>query len=108
MLIAIGMKKFNLGTMLLLENLLMTFMGTLAGMAFSLPVVLFLKHRPLRFSGQVAKAYEQFGFEAVFPATLDGGIFIIQALTVMVISLLIGVYPMLHVARINPVIAMKR
>jgi ABC-type lipoprotein release transport system permease subunit len=108
MLVAIGMKKFNLGTMLLMENMLITILGTLAGMAFSLPLVLYLKHRPLRFSGQVAKAYEQFGFEAIFPASLDGGIFINQALTVMVISLLIGLYPVVHVARIDPVRAMKR
>jgi ABC-type lipoprotein release transport system permease subunit len=108
MLVAIGMKKFNLGTMLLMENMLITILGTLAGMAFSLPLVLYLRHRPLRFSGQVAKAYEQFGFEAIFPASLDGGIFINQALTVMVISLLIGLYPVVHVARIDPVRAMKR
>jgi ABC-type lipoprotein release transport system permease subunit len=108
MLIAIGMKKAALGKMLILENLLITLIGTLLGMALSLPIVVYLKHRPLRFTGKVAAAYEQFGFEAIFPAAVDGGIFLNQALTVVAIALLVGLYPMVHVARINPVEAMKK
>ena len=108
MLIAIGMKKAALARMLILENLMITLIGTLLGMAISLPVVLYLQYRPLRFTGKVAAAYEQFGFEPIFPAALDGGIFLNQALTVVAIALVIGLYPMVHVARINPVEAMKK
>ena len=108
MLVAIGMKKARLAMMLLAENIMLSILGTGAGMLLALPVVLYLKHRPIRFSGQVAKAYEQFGFEAIFPAALDGGIFITQALIVLSLSLLIGIYPVLHVARIDPVASMKK
>jgi ABC-type lipoprotein release transport system permease subunit len=108
MLVAIGMKKMRLAAMLLAEHVMLSVLGTSAGMLFALPVVLYLQHRPIRFSGQVAKAYEQFGFEAIFPATPDGGIFITQALIVLTLSLLIGIYPVLHVARINPVVSMKK
>jgi ABC-type lipoprotein release transport system permease subunit len=108
MLVAIGMKKTRLAVMLVSEHIMLSVLGTILGMVLALPIILYLKHRPLRFSGQVAKAYEQFGFEAIFPAALDGGIFITQALIVMVLALLVGIYPLLHVARINPVSSMKR
>jgi ABC-type lipoprotein release transport system permease subunit len=108
MLIAIGMKKSRLALTLVMENLFITIIGTLAGMAVSLPLVMLLKQKPLRLTGNVAEAYEKFGFEAIFPAALDGAIFLNQALTVMVLALVIGLYPIVHVARINPVMAMKK
>ena len=108
MLVAIGMQKKILARMLLMEHFLLTILGTLAGMAISLPIVLYLEHRPLRFTGKVAAAYEQFGFEAVFPATVDGTIFLNQALIVMSLALLIALYPILRVSRLDPVAAMKK
>ena len=64
MLIAIGMKKTKLEMILLGETLLITFFGIILGILFSMPLVIYLKEKPIRFSGETAKAYEQFGFEA--------------------------------------------
>lgn len=108
MLIAIGMKKVKLGIMLLYETILITTVGVMAGILLSLPLVVYFKNQPPRLTGDMAKVYEEFGFEALFPTALDTGIFISQSLFVLVIAFLIGLYPLWHVSRINPVLAMKK
>jgi ABC-type lipoprotein release transport system permease subunit len=108
LLIAIGMKKIRLGKMLIGETILISICGTVTGMLISIPVVLYLQKNPIHFSGDRAKAYENFGFEAIFPATFDGNIFVSQALVVLVIALIIGIYPLWHVSRLNPVAAMRK
>jgi len=108
MLIAIGMKKGKLKLILLGEAFLITLLGVLLGILLSLPSVLYLQEKPIRFSGDIAKAYEQFGFEAIFPAELDLGIFLNQSLIVLFMSVLIGLYPLWFVNGLNPVKAMKK
>lgn len=108
MLIAIGMKKSKLELVLMGEILLITFFGVLSGTLFSMPLVIYLKKRPIRFGGETAKAYEQFGFEPLFPTNFDPNIFINQSLIVLAMALIIGLYPLWHVTGLNPVKAMKK
>lgn len=108
MLIAIGMKKSKLELVLFGETLLITLFGVLLGFFISLPLVIYLKEEPIRFGGEVAKAYEQFGFEALFPADVDQNIFINQSLIVLAMAVLIGLYPLWHVRGLDPVKAMKK
>jgi ABC-type lipoprotein release transport system permease subunit len=108
MLIAIGMKKSKLELILFGETVLITLFGVLLGILLSLPLVLYLKENPIRFGGEVAKAYEQFGFEALFPAAVDQNIFITQSLIVLAMAVVIGLYPIWHVNRLDPVKAMKK
>ena len=108
MLIAIGMKKWNLKMILLGETFLITLLGVVLGMLLSLPSVIYLQEKPIRFSGEIAKAYEQFGFEALFPAEFDLKIFFTQSMIVLFMALLIGLYPLWFVSGLNPVNAMKK
>lgn len=97
MLIAIGMKKLKLGFILLGETIMISLTGVFFGIFLSLPLVLFLNKNPIHLSGNLAKAYEQFGFEAIFPTAIDFSIFQTQSLIVLCIALLIGLYPLWHV-----------
>jgi len=108
MLVAIGMKKMRLGLMLLAETFMITVMGTLIGLLLGLPLVWYFREKPVRFSGKMAKAYEQFGFEPIFPTVLEPQIFITQALIVFGLAFLIGLYPVWSAGRIDPVKAMKK
>jgi len=107
MLIAIGMKKGKLKIILLGETFLITLLGVVLGILISMPSVIYLQEKPIRFSGEIAKAYEQFGFEALFPAEFDLNIFFTQSLIVLFMALLIGLYPLWFVGSLNPVNAMK-
>ncbi|MBI5371348.1 MAG: ABC transporter permease [Sphingobacteriales bacterium] len=108
MLTAIGMKKSRLGLILFLESLFITLIGVLAGLLASLPPVIYFNRHPLVLKGEMARIYEQFGFEAIFPTAVDPGIFITQSIIVLVIAFITGLYPVWHISRLDPYNAMKR
>lgn len=108
MLVAIGMKKSKLIILLWFESLLTVIAGCLLGIIASIPLVYYLNKYPIKMGGETAKAYERFGFEAIFPTSVKVSIFINQGLIVLVIGLLLSLYPMYKVIRLNPVTSMKR
>lgn len=108
MLVAIGMKKVKLMQLLLMESVLSVFSGCILGISFSIPIVYYLNKYPLRFTGEMAKVYEEFGFEAIFPTSTDANIFISQGLVVLSLGLILSLYPILKVAQLDPVTAMKK
>lgn len=108
MLIAIGMKKSKLELVLLGETLLITVFGVFLGVLLSMPLVIYLKESPIRFGGETARVYEQFGFEPLFPTDFNPNIFLNQSLIVLAMALIIGLYPLWHVKGLNPVKAMKK
>jgi len=108
MLLAIGMKKSTLKIILWSETVLITIGGILLGMLLSFPVTAYLQKNPLQLTGDLAKSYEQFGFEAIFPTEVNAHIFLTQSLIVLIMALLIGLYPLWFVNGLNPVKAMKK
>lgn len=108
MLIAIGMKKIKLGIVLLQETILISLIGILCGIFLSYPIVIYLNRNPIKLSGKLSKAYEQFGFEPLFPTSIDFQIIVNQAISVLLLSFLLGLYPLWHIKSLNPVHAMKR
>jgi ABC-type lipoprotein release transport system permease subunit len=108
MLVAIGMKKIRLGLMLVYETILIAVLGVISGVLLSLPLVIYFERRPPRLTGDMAEIYEQFGFEALFPTTLDAGIILTQSSFVLLMALIIGLYPLWHISVLNPVMAMKQ
>lgn len=108
MLVAIGMKKLKLIQLLLMESVFTVFTGCLLGILTSIPIVYYLNKHPIRFKGEMAKVYEEFGFEAIFPTSQDSAIFITQGLIVLVIGLILSLYPIAKVIQLNPVTAMKK
>lgn len=108
MLIAVGMSKGKLQIILLGETLLITVFGVLLGLFLSLPLVIYLNQKPLRLSGELAKGYEQFGFEAIFPTSIDLSIFFMQSSIVLLMAIVVGLYPLWFIKKLNPVEAMKK
>ncbi len=108
MLVAIGMKKVKLMQLLMIESILTVFSGCILGILASIPIVLYLYRYPIRFKGEMAEVYEEFGFEAIFPTSTDPKIFLNQGLIVLILALVLSLYPIIKIARLNPVTAMKK
>lgn len=108
MLVAIGMKKFKLMQLMVVESVVTVLSGCGLGLLVSLPVVYWLKEHPIRFTGEIGDVYEEFGFEPIFPATLDADIFLAQGLLVLAVGLVLSLYPIVRIARLDPVDAMKK
>jgi ABC-type lipoprotein release transport system permease subunit len=107
MLVAIGMQKSKLILMIISETILTILIGCLAGIFCSIPIVRYFKIYPLRMGGETGKAYEKFGFEAIFPTSDRVEIFIMQGLTVLTIGVIVSLYPIYKIICLNPVKAMK-
>jgi len=107
MLVALGMKKIQLAQVVLTESVLLTLTGCFAGLLLSLPIVWWLREHPIRIGGETGKIYEKFGFEAVFPAAFEPGVFIEQAIVVLIVGLVLAIYPVMNVLRLKPVEAMR-
>lgn len=108
MLVAIGMKRGRLIMLFIAESVLTVLIGCLIGILASIPLIFYLHKHPIRIGGDTAKAYERFGFEAIFPTSTDSSIFIYQALVVLLIGLGLSLYPMFKVIQLKPVSAMKK
>jgi len=108
MLIAIGMKKSKLIIAMAFEMVLTVFLGCLSGVIFSIPIVLYFKSNPLRISGSAATAYERFGFEPIFPASSGLIHFTSQALIILILGLVMSLYPVYKIWRMDPINAMKK
>jgi len=108
MLVAVGMKKTWLILLLILESVLTVIAGCIAGMLASIPIVFYLNRHPIQIAGEAAEAYRRFGFEAIFPASTEASNFVYQALIVLMIGIVVSLYPVYKVMRLNPVNAMRR
>jgi ABC-type lipoprotein release transport system permease subunit len=107
MLVALGVKKYQLAQVVLMESILITFTGCIAGILMTIPIVWQLKVHPIRLGGEIASIYAKFGFESVFPTSTDPMIFWKQAVIVLVIGLLLSIYPVVKTLMIKPVEAMR-
>jgi putative ABC transport system permease protein len=105
-LIAIGMHKYRLQRILCYESLCISLLGVLLGIGISMPLLAIMIHHPIALSGKYAEVYESFGIEAVMYFSIIPRVFINQALTILVIALLIVVYPWLTIRRMNVIRAL--
>lgn len=104
MLLAIGMPRRTLGLLLFMETLLLSFIGVFVGVMLALPLVSWFHVHPIVIGGEMGLAYERFGFEPVLPTAVNASLFLGQGLVVLVMSVLIGLYPVIHLRKIQPVI----
>ncbi len=108
MLIAIGMKKSKLCLLMVIESVFTVLGGCIMGILVSIPLVWYFNQKPLRLGGEIAKVYEKFGFEAIFPTSLSPDNFVFQGITVLAIGLLLSLYPVYKVINTDPATSLKR
>jgi ABC-type lipoprotein release transport system permease subunit len=82
-LISIGMQKWKLALVVIIELLFLTLIGVLAGILISLPLMFYYYYNPIEFTGEAVQAMKDFNFEPVMPMSLDVEIFIFQAIAIL-------------------------
>jgi len=107
-LISVGMKKWRLSYVSFLESLFLSFIGVLAGIIVSIPILYYLKQNPIPLTGEMADVMLKFGLDPIIPFRFAANIFIDQFLTVLVIAMISALYPLSYIRKLNPVKAMRK
>jgi putative ABC transport system permease protein len=106
-LISVGMRKWKLYIVSLLETFFISFIGVAAGAIASLPILIYFVNNPIPLSGEYADAILAWGFEPIIPFAINAGMFIAQIWTVLAIALVSGLYPVNFIRKIKPVEAIR-
>jgi putative ABC transport system permease protein len=107
MLVSIGMKKKRLAKVISVEMLFIGFLGVAAGVAASLPFVFYGHYHPLRFTGEFARMYEDYGFEPVMPTMLPDSFYLWQIVVVLIILVIAIIFSTRKIFRMNVINAMR-
>ncbi len=106
-LIAIGMKKRLLATILLLESILISLIGCFVGIIAGILVVKWFTINPIHLTGEIKEVYEDYGIESIIYFSSQEKIFIVQTLIVLILSVLLAFYPGYKVMKLKPVEAIN-
>lgn len=107
-MVSIGMKKLKLAFMLIIETLILSLVGVITGALLVAPFVFYYHEHPINLAGDQAAVMENFGFESTIPLLTSFDIPLTHSLIIFFISLIITIYPLVTVLKLNPVKAMKR
>jgi len=100
-IIAIGMQKFKLSYVLILETILLGLVGVIAGIAVSIPITWYFTLHPIPFTGQAAETMLQMGFEPIMSFSMVPSVYYNQGITILIFTLIIGLYPLLNINRLK-------
>jgi ABC-type lipoprotein release transport system permease subunit len=106
-LLAIGMRKGKSMAMVVIENIIINFMGVIVGIAAVTPIAYYFHANPIVIQGEQAEMIENFGFEAVIPFSTDYMIAVNHASIVLVLSVILLLYPVVSIRKLKPIEAMK-
>lgn len=106
-IMAVGMKKYKVAIMTLIEMFFMTIIGIVVSFALTIPVLIYFNRNPIKLGGEMEEVYQQYGFEAIIPASLDPSIFTYQALIVFILAFVVYALSINKIFRIRPVEAMR-
>ncbi|MFU8843153.1 MAG: ABC transporter permease [Bacteroidales bacterium] len=101
MLISLGMKRHQLALVCFMESVFITITGVVAGMILAIPIIFYFNLFPIQLTGEMAEAMISYGFEPIMPFSTDPVVFLSQAKVVLIISVLIGLYPVYKIFRLN-------
>lgn len=104
---SIGMRKAKIQWVVAMEIVMLTFLGVVMGLTLGMPLILHFYYNPIVFTGELAAAYESFGYEAIMPFSLAPKVFYDQAIVVLIISLFLGLYPMLYIKHLKIIKALR-
>lgn len=102
-MMAIGMKRYKLQLIVFAETIMIAFTGALVGILAASPLIFYFNQNPIRFTGEYAKMFEDFGVEPILPFSIEPQVFYGEAQIVFVITVILALYPLwaIHKLHIN-------
>jgi len=107
-LLSIGLKRGKLATVCMLETLFISFIGVLAGAAIGFLIVYQFYRNPIQLGEDVGEVMIDFGLEPYMSFSIAPDIFIYQGITIFFIALIVGLYPVKKVFRLDMIHAARQ
>jgi len=107
-LLSIGLKRTQLSAICLLETVFMSLIGVLCGVAVGYPIMYWLNRNPIPLRDDLAEVMLDMGFEPVLPFSVAPDIFIYQGITIFFIALVVSLYPVKKVFRLDMISAARK
>jgi len=89
------------------ETVMIAVLGVTLGVVGALPPILYFHHNPIMLTGKAAEATLRFGYEPILPFSIEPSIFISQASSLVIISLVVSLCPLWIIAKTDIVSAIK-
>ncbi|MDP4209889.1 MAG: FtsX-like permease family protein [Bacteroidota bacterium] len=106
-LVAIGMQKSKLASVLVFETIFIGMVGVIAGIVASIPVIWYFMFHPILMTGQAGEMMLEMGFDPYLSFSIMPSVFYNQALTVFIFTLIIGLYPVFIISRLKIIKALR-
>ncbi len=106
-MLSIGMHRFQLIIVVLLETIFIGMVGVVAGIIASIPILYYFLFNPIPFTGQAEEMMLQMGFEPAMYFSMMPSIFYEQALIIFIFTLLIGIYPLVNIQKLIIIHALR-
>jgi len=106
-MVAVGMRRMKLVLMMLLETVFIGLIGLLAGVATSIPIVIYYYNHPIHLVGEMAKSYEAYGIEPLMGFSIDPMIIVNQFYTVLLLMIITLIYPVFKISKLNIINALR-
>jgi ABC-type lipoprotein release transport system permease subunit len=100
--LSIGMQQQRLVILVLIETLVIVLIGLLAGNILAYGINSYIASHPIEFTGEFAEMYEEYGWLPRLEATVRFSSFLNTTLSMLAISILAAVYPLLRVFKLEP------
>ena len=99
--IAVGMQRFSMALIVFIETILTGLLGAFFGILGSIPVISYFYTNPIKLSGDAAKTMIEMGIEPYMYFSWNPLVFYGQALVVFIMTLVISVYPVIKVYKLQ-------
>ena len=106
-LISIGMKRWKLIIVTIMETIMISLLGAGVGMVVGIPVLWYLYLHPIPLTGEAAAAMLKYGLEPILPFSIAPGIFIAQTIIVFSLAVVCAIYPLMVIRKLKPVAALR-
>ena len=107
-MVSVGMQRTQLARILLAETFFIGLAGIVAGMIVGIPVIWFQAIHPIPLTGKTGGMMKDFGFEPFLFFSTSPKVFINQAVTIFVISMVVAVYPVVTALKFNIIKSVRK
>jgi len=106
-MVAVGMRKMKLLTIVLYETLFMGLIGILSGFVFSFPIISFMSYNPVPLGGDAAQWMIDMGIEPVLAFSMMPDVFSRQAIVIFIMVMIVALYPITFIKNLKVISALR-